>query len=136
MNKKILLLLIISFSAGINFNVCSESIAGPGAYTPEVYYISPKSEAIIDISNKKEIAFRWKPAPIPPGGRREYRFKLIKGYGYNFIVTKVIDPRVYTVSVPISEFEKGQTYTWQVQQRSNFQIGWNRDVFWSFEIKK
>ncbi|MFH1790474.1 MAG: hypothetical protein ABH885_00615 [Candidatus Omnitrophota bacterium] len=104
------------------------------SYVPEVSYIAPESESIVDISGVKHIEFSWKPTPIPALGRQAYRFTLYKGYGYDVVCKKELDEEARAVSVPAALFEKGGTYTWSVKQRSRGIAGWSDGRRWSFTV--
>ena len=104
---------------------------------PKVEYLSPDDETTIDLAGKPGITFKWKSAPIPGGGRDAYRFKLIKGFKYDFIVSEELDQGVFSIDVPADKFEDGTTYSWYVEQRDASLMVWNRhDIVWSFKVIK
>ena len=119
----------------------------PGAYAhagnserdmvPKVEYLSPDDETTIDLTGEPGITFRWKITPIPGGGRDAYRFKLIRGFKYDFIVSQELGQGVFSIDVPADKFEDGTTYSWYVEQRDASLMVWNRhDIVWSFKIIK
>jgi len=113
----------------------AEAVYSPGAMTPMVEYISPKSEEAVDLTGKESMTFRWKPTPIPGGDRSEYRFELFKGYSYERIVKETLSPRVFSLNVPADLFEAGVVYTWQVKQRDKLTNNRSMNHRWSFTVK-
>jgi len=111
-------------------------MGGRGDYTPEVRYISPKDEFVVDLKGEKSLTFEWQPTPIPGGNRLAYKFELFKEFGYERIVKEVLSPRVFSFEVPADVFEPGATYTWQVKQRDEWTRFWSRNHRWSFTVKK
>lgn len=104
---------------------------------PKVEYLSPDDETTIDLTGKPGLTFRWKSAPIPGGGRDAYRFKLIKGFKYDFIVSEQLGQGVFSIDVPADKFENGVTYSWYVEQRDASLMIWNRhEIVWSFKVIK
>lgn len=104
---------------------------------PSVEYLSPDDESTIDLTGKPGITFRWKGTPIPGGGRNAYRFKLIKGFKYDFIVSEELGQGVFSIDVPADKLENGITYSWYVEQRDASLMIWGRhDVVWSFKVIK
>lgn len=104
---------------------------------PSVPYLSPDDEVAIDLTGKQGITFRWKSTPIPGGGRAAYRFKLIKGFKYDFIVSEELGQDVFSIDVPADKFEDGVTYSWYVEQRDGSLRVWSRhDTVWSFKVIK
>lgn len=104
---------------------------------PSVAYLSPEDEIVIDLTGKPGITFKWKNSPTPGGGRDSYRFKLIKGFKYDFVVSETLGPGVFLIDVPADKFENGVTYSWYVEQRDASQMVWGRhDVVWSFKVIK
>jgi len=131
MKKVLASLIIIMFAAGLVW-----ARAGKGGYaTPEVSYISPESESLIDIAGVDKITFSWKPTPIPANGRVSYRFELFRGYEYDRLVNETLEENVYSVDVPASLFRSGETYTWQVRQRDRFTKNWSDYHRRSFTVK-
>jgi hypothetical protein len=104
---------------------------------PSVPQLSPDDEIAIDLTGKPGITFKWKSSPIPGGGRAAYRFKLIKGFKYDFIVSEELAQGVFSIDVPAGKFEDGATYSWYVEQRDASLNVWSRhDTVWSFKVIK
>lgn len=104
---------------------------------PKVEYLSPDDETTIDLTGKTGITFEWKSTPIPGGGRDAYRFKLIKGFKYDFIVSEELGQGVFSIDVPADKFEDGTIYSWYVEQRDASLMVWDRhDIVWSFKVIK
>ncbi|MCX5667056.1 MAG: hypothetical protein NTY34_01935 [Candidatus Omnitrophica bacterium] len=104
---------------------------------PSVPQLSPDDEVTIDLTGKPGITFKWKSAPIPGGGRDVYRFKLIKGFKYDFIVSEELGQGVFSIDVPADKFEDGVIYSWYVEQRDASLRVWSRhDTVWSFKVIK
>jgi len=118
------------------FTATSSGVGGRSSYTPEVRYISPKSESIITLEGKKDIVFEWKPTPIPAGGRFSYRFELFKGNEYERIADETLPGNVFTIRISISKFKYGNTYTWQVRQRDEVTHNWSHYSRWSFKVER
>jgi hypothetical protein len=104
---------------------------------PKVEYLSPDDETTIDLTGKAGITFKWKSTPIPGGGRDAYRFKLIKGFKYDFIVSEELGQGVFSIDVPADKFEDGTIYSWYVEQRDASLMVWDRhEIVWSFKVVK
>jgi hypothetical protein len=104
---------------------------------PNVPFLSPEDESTIDLTGKPGITFEWKNSPVPGGGREAFRFKLIKGFKYDFIVSEELGQGVYSIVVPSEKFEDGVTYSWYVEQRDASLNTWSRhDTVWSFKVIK
>lgn len=103
---------------------------------PRVAYIEPDNDTVIDLSGKKSLTFRWKQQPIPGGGRAGFRFKLCKGFGYDFIVSEDTGPDVLSIDVPADKFEDGAMYSWYVEQRDGSSTRWSLHDSWSFKVFK
>lgn len=135
MVKKVLILLIIS--AAVIAMSAPAFAEGRRTDVPSVIFLSPDDEAAIDLSGKSGITFKWKNAPIPAGGRESYRFKLIKGFKYDFIVSEVLPMGVFSIDVGADKFEDGVTYSWYVEQKDASLNIWSRhDTVWSFKVIK
>ena len=126
----------ISLSFLILMSLVPLSMAGERQSSPNVRYTYPKSESIVDLTGKEELEFTWKKMPIPSGGRSAYKFNLYKGFGYEELVDEKLEDKVYSIKVPVKIFENGETYTWQVKQRSMRSRVWGKDNRWSFKVKK
>jgi len=131
--KKTLFLILISVSATASAGAW---IHGASDYTPEVRYVFPKDESIIELKGKGGITFRWQLAPIPGGNRACYKFELFKDHGYERIVVETLSPRVFSIEIPADKFINGATYTWRVRQRDEWTRFWSRGERWSFKVKK
>jgi len=110
--------------------------AGERDKVPAVVYLSPDNDSTVDLTGKDSLTFRWSGNPMPGGGRDCYRFKLIKGFGYNSIMTEQVGQGIFSIEVPADKFEDGQTYSWYVQQRSSSIGAWSRFAAWSFKAVK
>ena len=111
--------------------------AGRRSDVPNVPFLSPDDETTIDLTGKQGITFKWKNAPLPGGGRDAYRFKLIKGFKYDFIVSEELGQGVFSIDVPADKFEDSVTYSWYVEQRDASLSIWSRhDTVWSFKVIK
>lgn len=135
MTKKILILLTICAAIiALNAPVFAD---GRRSDVPSVPYLSPDDQTTIDLTGKPGITFKWKSAPIPGGGREAYRFKLIKGFNYDFIVSENLPHDVFSIDVPADKFEDGATYSWYVEQRDASLNMWSHhDPVWSFKVIK
>lgn len=135
MNKVIISVLIcISVVIGIGTMSFAE---GRRSDVPNVPFLAPDDEATIDLTGKPALTFKWKNSPVPGGGRAAYRFKLIKGFKYDFIVSEELAQGAYSIDVPADKFENGVTYSWYVEQRDSSSNVWSRhDTVWSFKIVK
>lgn len=136
MNKKVLTLII----ACIVFAVLGTTVlvrAGERETVPAVAYLAPEDETTIDLTGKTGITFKWKNSPVPGGGRDSYRFKLIKGFNYDFIVSERLGQDVFSIDVPAEKFEDGVTYSWYVEQRDASSNVWGlHNTVWSFKVIK
>ncbi len=103
---------------------------------PRVAYIEPDNDSVVDLGGKKSLTFRWKQQPMPGGGRVGFRFKLCKGFGYDFIVSEDTGPDVLSIDVPADKFEDGATYSWYVEQRDGSSMRWSLHDGWSFRVTK
>lgn len=103
---------------------------------PRIAYLEPNDEAVVDLTGKAALAFKWKNQPIPSDGRHAFRFKLIKGFGYDTVVSEELGRDVFSIKVPADKFENGATYSWYVQQRDASKMLWSRFETWSFKVKK
>jgi len=126
-------LFVLFFVGAATF--ASAWVGGRSSYTPEVRYISPKDESIVDLTDKKSLTFRWQPTPIPGGNRFAYKFELFKEFSYERIVKEMLPSKVFSFEVPAHLFEPGVTYTWQVKQRDEWTRLWSRNHRWSFKVK-
>ena len=124
--------------AAVIVALCTVSFAGGRrSDVPNVPFLSPDDETTIDLTGKPGITFKWKSAPLPAGGRDSYRFKLIKGFKYDFIISEELGQGVFSIDVPIDKFEDGVTYSWYVEQRDSSLRVWSRhDTVWSFKVIK
>ncbi|MDP3730419.1 MAG: hypothetical protein Q8R14_02715 [Candidatus Omnitrophota bacterium] len=126
----ILTVVVIIFAA-------TSFAAGRRSDVPNVPFLSPGDETIIDLAEKPGITFKWKNSPVPGGGRDAYRFKLIKGFKYDFIVSEELGQGLFSIDVPADKFEDGVTYSWYVEQRDASLGVWSRhDTVWSFKVIK
>jgi len=130
MKRLISIVLILMFTATL------ATAADRRINTPKVRYIEPKSEAVVDLTGKESLVFKWKSTPIPAGGRMAYKFNVYEEYGYEVVVDEKLYPKVFSIEVPVDKFENGMTYTWQVKQRDARSRVWSMDSRWSFTIKK
>lgn len=132
MPKIVSILIVISLIL-----VSSLYAEGRRSDVPNVPFLSPEDETVIDLAGKPGITFKWKNTPVPGGGREAYRFKLIKGFKYDFIVSEELSPGTYSIDVPSDKFEDGVTYSWYVEQRDASLNIWSRhDTVWSFKVIK
>lgn len=132
MAKKALILMMICLMLA-----SSVFAVGRRGDVPNVPFLSPYDEATIDLTGKQGITFKWKNAPLPGGGRDAYRFKLIKGFKYDFIVSEELGQDVFSIDVPADKFEDSVTYSWYVEQRDASLRIWSRhDTVWSFKVIK
>lgn len=132
--KMISLLIICAVIITLNTSVFAE---GRRSDVPNVQFLSPDDETTIDLTGKTGITFKWNNAPVPGGGRAAYRFKLIKGFKYDFIVSEELGQGVFSIEVPANKFEDGVTYSWYVEQRDSSLGVWSRhDTVWSFKVIK
>lgn len=135
MGKKILILLTLC--AVIMVMSAPAFAAGRRSDVPNVPFLAPEDESTIDLAGKTGITFKWKNSPVPGGGRDAYRFKLIKGFKYDFIVSEELPRDASSIDVPANKFEDGVTYSWYVEQRDASLDIWSRhDTVWSFKIIK
>lgn len=104
--------------------------------TPDVRYIEPVNDSLVDLVGKKYLTFRWKSTPKPSGGRAAYRFDLYNDFGYDVLVNKTFARDVYSIDIPVDRFENGAFYSWQVKQRGRTTRAWSRNYRWSFKVKK
>ena len=121
------------------FLLCAGSFSSyqaPGASVPRVAYIEPDNDSVINITGKDKITFRWQPVPIPAGSRNSYRFLLNKEPGYNTIYKETLDPRVFSIGVPVEKLEAGCRYSWYVRQRDDRSFNWSQYDIWYFSIEK
>jgi len=131
MKKIILITLAFIMAAGFAWARLDSA-----SFTPEVRYLSPKDENVVDLTGKESLLFSWKPVPIPGGGRLCYKFELFKGYGYDRIVNETLSHDNVAMVVPADMFENGSIYTWQVTQRDEMTRNWSRASRWVFKVKK
>lgn len=136
MNKKILILAGI-FLALMLAGAVVFAAEGKRDQVPNVAYLSPEDEITIDLTGKDSVTFKWKNVPIPGGGRDSYRFKLTKGFKYDFIVSQELGQGIFSIDVPADKFEDNSTYSWYVEQRDASLMVWSRhDTVWSFKVIK
>ncbi|MDD5440564.1 MAG: hypothetical protein PHS37_10310 [Candidatus Omnitrophica bacterium] len=121
--------LVVPAYARMGFN-------GAQVFVPEVEYETPKRQEIVDLSGQTVLAFRWRPTPIPSGGRKCYKFTLYSAFSYDVIQKETLDPKTTSVEVPAGIFENGKTYTWEVKQRDDRTGNWDHPRRWSFTVKK
>lgn len=111
--------------------------AGRRSDVPNVQFLSPDDETTVDLTGKPAVTFKWKNAPVPGGGRDAFRFKLIKGFKYDFIVSEELTRDTFSIDVPSDKFDNGVTYSWYVEQRDASLNVWSRhDTVWSFKVIK
>ncbi len=132
MMKKVLLFVFLFIIATMSVYAA----VGRRSSTPMVRYVKPKDEAVVDLSNREELVFKWKRMPRPAGGREAYKIEIFRGFGYERIIVKTLDEDVDTLSVPREIFENGTLYTWQVRQRDRKTGIWSRDNRWNFTVKR
>ena len=129
--KALILMMICLMLASPVFAV------GRRSDVPNVPFLSPDDETTIDLTGKQGITFKWKNAPLPGGGRDAYRFKLIKGFKYDFVVSEELERDIFSIDVPADKFEDSVTYSWYVEQRDASLRIWSRhDTVWSFKVIK
>lgn len=134
MARKILALMMICLMIAV---ASSAFASGRRTDVPSVTFLSPDDETTIDLTGKPGITFKWKNAPVPGGGRDAYRFKLIKGFQYDFIVSEKLPQDAFSIDVPADKFEDGATYSWYVEQRDALLGIWSRhETVWSFKVIK
>ncbi len=129
--RKVIIIFLAALFLGTN-----AWAGGQTRTAPEVRYISPSSEATVNLKDEEMLKFTWKSNPIPSGGRMNYKFELYRDYGYEMIENRTLDPYTFEVDVPSDKFQDGGTYTWQVRQRSARTKEWSKDYRWSFTVKK
>lgn len=128
---------ILVFASVIVILGATSFAAGRRSDVPNIPFLSPEDEVTIDLTGKPGITFRWKNSPAPGGGRDAFRFKLIKGFKYDFVVSEELGRDVFSIDVPAGKFEDGVTYSWYVEQRDTSLNVWSRhDTVWSFKIIK
>jgi len=133
--KKIM--LVVSLAACVLVNQYAfGNMRAAGRHAPEVEYVSPRSQATVDLHGQKTLAFKWKPVPIPAGGRRCYKFTLYKGYGYDVAAKSTLEPDITSFEVPADVFENGKTYSWEVKQRDDRTADWSIASRWAFTVSK
>ncbi len=133
--KKIVVLIILCIALMIS--AVSAFAGGRRSDVPNVPFLSPNDEITINLTQTPGITFKWKNSPVPGGGREAYRFKLIKGFKYDFIVSEELPRDVFSIDVPSDKFEDGVTYSWYVEQRDASLNMWSRhDTVWSFKVIK
>lgn len=120
------------------FAVC---VSNPGfaggrrSDVPNVPFLAPGDETFIDLTGKEGVTFKWKNSPVPGGGRSAYRFKLIKGFKYDFVISEELPGDVFSIDVGTDKFENGVTYSWYVEQKDSSSNVWSRhDTVWSFKV--
>ena len=134
--KKVIFSAIIFTAVIVGLGAMSFAV-GRRNDMPTVPFLSPDDETTIDLTGKPGITFKWKNAPLPGGGRGAYRFKLIKGFKYDFIVSEELGQNIFSIDVPADKFEDGVTYSWYVEQRDASLMVWSRhDTVWSFRVIK
>lgn len=134
--KRVIFLTLI-FAAVIVSPSTMLFAGGRRSDVPNVQFLSPDDETTIDLTEKPGITFKWRNAPVPGGGRDAYRFKLIKGFKYDFIVSEELGRVVFSIDVPADKFEDGVIYSWYVEQRDSSLGIWSRhDTVWSFKVIK
>jgi len=106
---------------------------GRGGQTPRVRKIRPKDDSQVIIEDKG-VEFKWSLVPMPAGGRRTFRFKLFKGFGYGSIVKEELAQDITSITVQAEVFEDGQLYSWEIAQRGS--EGWSKSQRWSFTAIK
>ena len=130
MKKLLMLVLVFMITATIVW------AGGDREKTPKVGYIEPKNDHVADLTGKKSLTFKWKGGRRPAGGRMAYKFDLYKGFGYGVVVSKKLDARTTSITIPADKFEDGASYTWQVKQRDARTRFWSMDHRWNFKVKK
>lgn len=129
MKKLYLIIALIALSVSVVW------AGGDRETVPKVRYLEPRSEAVIDLTGKDSIMFKWN-AATPSGGRVGYRFTIYKGFGYERAYHEEPEIKANSIEVPADIFEDGQLYTWQVKQRAGNNKVWSMDQRWSFTVKK
>lgn len=106
------------------------------AQVPEVAYMEPDNDSVVDLSGKSILTFTWKSVPIPSGGRAAYKINIYNGFGYDVAFSETLDPKVFSTEVPADKFEDGKIYSWHVKQRDDRSMSWSRYDTWSFKVIK
>jgi len=107
-----------------------------GEHAPEVRYMQPRDEAVVDLSGKEGVIFSWKPTPIPSSGRECYKITIYKEFSYEVVFKRTLGRDVTSIMVPQDLFERGETYTWKVKQRAARKGAWSWNSRWSFKVEK
>ena len=129
--------VVISITAAVSVLLAAGASYGdPRLKTPRVAYVEPKDGAVVDLSGKPVLTFKWSPVPMPAGGREAFRFKIYKGFSYEVVFSQDVDHRTFSTDVPADKFTSGQTYTWRVQQRDASSMIWGLYDTWSFQVNK
>lgn len=110
--------------------------SGKRDMVPRVSYLSPDDDSVIDLTGKSNLTFRWKNSTTPGGGRDSFRFKLIKGFDYDFVVSENLGQGIFSIDIPADKLEDGATYSWYVEQRDASLMVWSWHDRWSFKVLK
>lgn len=135
MVKKTLILITVCITLAV---ISSPAFSGGSKrdVVPMVAYLSPDNDSVADLTGKTSLEFKWKNGPVPGGGRDSYKFRLIRGFKYDFIVSEELAQGVFSINVPADKFEDGITYSWYVEQRDASLMVWSRHDSWSFKVIK
>jgi len=109
--------------------------SGAGA-VPKVAYAKPQDGSVVEVSGNESVKFEWHEVPMPSGGRDSFRFVLHRGGGYDVVVNKVLDSRVFSIEVPARNFEDATTYSWYIKQRDGRTLVWSEYDIWYFKVAK
>lgn len=124
---------IIAVFVILSFIIVAPAYGGRRGRAPQVRNVSPMNDSEVVIG-PEGVDFKWKVSPVPGGGRRAFRFKLFKGFGYGSIEKHELNPDVISINIPADVFEDGEIYVWEVSQRGL--RGWSDPCRWSFKAKK
>lgn len=132
MNKIILLTVVFClFISGQ-----AEAKGDVEIFVPQVIYIEPKGDSIVNLTGKAVLRFSWQPLPIPSGERDSYRIVIIKEPNAGYVFDKKIDDRTFSIDVPANVFEDASRYSWHVRQRDARTMDWSNYYIWYFNIIK
>ena len=115
----ILILVFIGFSA----DTASARISRKANELPAPMLHAPGDEA--DLTGKETLEFRWSPEG-DRSGFSYYDFRLYRGnqdYEPGLILKEQVPAGQTSFSIPTSQFEAGQTYTWSVRQAGGSKKG-------------
>ena len=121
--KRVIFGMLILVFLGILPDTASARISRKGSESPAPTLRAPGDET--DLSGKEMLEFRWS-SEGDRTGFSYYDFRLYRGhqdYESGLMLKAQVPAGETSYSVPVAQFEAGQTYAWSVRQAGGSQKG-------------